>query len=185
MNDDDRLACGRTVDSVWQSLDGPPDEHQRDCPHCRRARESLERLRALTRQAEHDDAQLGARPEVRRRIMEFARTHVRRGEPIPVHVSPGTSIAISERAIASAVREAVDARPGLTARRCTVWGTEARPDGVVPLGIRVGMVIEAGTRFGRQAQERLRADVARAVAERLGAAVSTVDLRVEDVSDER
>ncbi|MCP3425379.1 hypothetical protein NBM05_04940 [Rothia sp. AR01] len=182
MNDDDRLECGRTIDSVWSSLDAEPDEHQRGCAFCREARARLRRLRDLTREAEADDARLTTRPGVRRRIMDFARTHVRRGEQIPVQVSPGSSVGISERAIAAAVREAADAHPGVTARRCTVWGGEPSPDGSVPLGIRVGLVLRATADFGPLSQRRLRERVARLLTSRLGVAVATVDLRVEDVT---
>lgn len=181
MSRDEELGCGRTVDSVWLSIDREPDEHQRRCPHCRDARRRLARLREMTRQAQSEDEGLAARPEVRRRIMDFARTHVRRGERIQVRVQPGTVIAVSEYAIAAAVRAAVDAHPGLTARRCSVRSLAVTPEGTVPLGLDVGLVIDAAVRFADH-EERLRRRIARAVSERLGAVVAAVDLTVEDLA---
>ncbi|WP_129656685.1 hypothetical protein [Rothia halotolerans] len=181
MSSDEELACGRTIDSVWLSIGGEPDDHQRRCTHCLDARRRLTRLQAMTLQAQREDAELATRPDVRRRIMDFARSHVRRGERIQVKVVPGTVISLSEHAIAAAVREVVDSHPGLTARRCAVRGLGAAAGGSVPLGLDVGLVIDPLARFGA-GEDRLRRHIAHAVSERLGAIVTSVDLTVEDLA---
>lgn len=58
MREENTLECGRSIDSVWESLDLPLDDHQRHCEYCTSARKSLLKVMTLTREATAADKAL-------------------------------------------------------------------------------------------------------------------------------
>ncbi|MFI8596932.1 hypothetical protein ACIGDM_06435 [Rothia koreensis] len=180
MTDDESLECGRTVESVCETVDSEPDAHQRDCPYCGEVRERLKQLDRLAREAKEADSSLEIEPHVRRRIVDFARSNLRRGADIPVHREPAATVSFSEMLIARTARETVDTFPGFTARRCRVR-TIATPDhGHQILGLSIGVVM-APDAVVENLDRSVRDAVIDAVARKLGAHVAEVDFTVEDV----
>ena len=126
-NSDTRLACGRDIDDVWDSIGRPPDEHQRQCPDCRRARESLAPVAAAAqaqRSADEDDPDLVPGPQVLMHVMNIVRSEVRRSRRLPLDEpqpdQPVLELTVSEQTVVAAARRAADAVPGVQVRRCRV-----------------------------------------------------------------
>ena len=106
--DPTRLSCGRDVDTVWEHLDRPLDEHERTCLACRAARASLAPLAAATRDlssADREDPELRGSSTVLAEVMAIARREVRRGRTLPLD-RDDPDLAVSEYAIAAVVRTA-------------------------------------------------------------------------------
>lgn len=82
-----RLGCGRDVDEVWQTVDQPPNEHERRCPSCKRARVELAELAAATHDlsaADQQDDNLRISDQMLSTVLAIVRTEVRRGRTIPL-----------------------------------------------------------------------------------------------------
>lgn len=82
-----RLGCGRDVDEVWQTIDQPPNEHERRCPSCKRARVELAELAAATHDlstADQQDDNLRIPDQMLSTVLAIVRTEVRRGRTIPL-----------------------------------------------------------------------------------------------------
>lgn len=180
MSREETLECGRSVDSVWETLDQAPDDHQRECHSCTEARERLQQLHELTCTSREDDEQLDAAPETRRRIMDFARTHARRGADIPVLREEHASISISQMVLSRTVRTAADEVEGITARRCRVSVPHENAQGLQDLILDLSLVITPSVHL-REALPQVRERIGTTVLDRLGAKVSEINLRVEDV----
>ena len=180
MTEEETLECGRPVESVWETLDGQPDAHQRECPSCTEARSRLKQLHELTRESRREDEQLEAAPETRRRIMDFARAHARRGSDIPVLREEHSTISFSQMVISRSVREAADQVEGITARRCRIRVPEETPEGLQDLRLDLSLVITPSVRI-TETMPRVRERITAAVSERLGARISEINLSVEDV----
>ncbi|MDN5727651.1 MAG: hypothetical protein L0G99_17230 [Propionibacteriales bacterium] len=196
-DDNDRLDCGRTVDEVWARVDGPPDQHTRNCEACTAARANLLRLDEAVQAVTAAD---GPEPEpgVKARIMEVARREARRGRRIPLEVSTddptgielserSDDLAITEQAVIEVARRAADGLGDLRARRISVVRSDdamappppARPTSVV---VRIRMTVRAGAAIPAAA-DALRGAVRKAVLARTGLHTASVDVDVEDVHD--
>jgi hypothetical protein len=73
----EKLACGRSLDEVWERVAGPPDDHEASCPYCTEARERLGRLHRATRElTEHEatDPAMEVSPNLKASILDIART---------------------------------------------------------------------------------------------------------------
>ncbi|WP_270240753.1 hypothetical protein [Rothia kristinae] len=181
--DEELLGCGRTMDSVWETLDEPADAHQRSCEYCTRARESLTSLSSLTEQAREEEQKLAPAPSLLARVMDFARVHVRRSHPVLAFRDETSEMSVSQAAVASRVRRTVDSFPGLIARRCRVSTEEgALPDGEQPLHLRVSMNISPESVYTHY-DRNLRTAIIEDLHDELGLRAQTVDLEIEDIND--
>lgn len=208
VNTSTQLGCGRDIDEVWDHVDSPPTPHEASCPFCGAARASLQELATVTtrlRTQDEDDPELQAGPQVIARILEVARSEVRRGQrlplskPLPGQVSE--ALTISQQAVAAVVRRTGDRHGGVQVRRCSVDlvdepgapGTEGpdagRPDAEVTGGrvasdLRVSLRVSVASRVSIPSLSReLRAAVRDVVGREVGMNVVRVDLVVEDVHD--
>ncbi|MEV8164895.1 hypothetical protein AB0O80_03730 [Rothia kristinae] len=176
------LGCGRPIDSIWATLDGPPDEHQRSCEYCTQARHSLQSLAALTDAARAEEQELAPAPSIRSRVMGFARMHVRRSHPVLAFRTDSSELFVSQAAVAARVRRTVDSFPGLTARRCRVSTEQTLPDGERPLHLRVSMNISPESVYTSY-DRNLRTAIVEDLRDELGLTAQTVDLEIEDIND--
>ncbi|MEP6651081.1 MAG: Asp23/Gls24 family envelope stress response protein [Lapillicoccus sp.] len=145
---DTRLGCGRDVDEVWDSIDQPPNEHERTCPYCTRARANLAELSTATHEltiADQQDPSLRVPAERLANVLAIVRTEVRRGRSIPLqrpvsdpHHDLGNAgdtgadagadtaadavpdLTVSEQVIATVVRETCDRNPDVEVRRVSI-----------------------------------------------------------------
>ncbi|GAA3624464.1 hypothetical protein [Microlunatus ginsengisoli] len=198
-NPSQQLGCGRDMDDVWASLDRPPDGHELGCPECRAARASLVELAEATAQlGRSDDADLQAGPQVVDRILDIARSEVRRGRRLPLVEPVGdepSSLSVAEQAVATIVRRVGDLTPGVQVRRCTVGPVLepqaldiTEPDPPVDDGRPAALTIGLGVSVDGRRQipgliEALRRAVIAAVEDEVGVRVPRVDVVVEDVHD--
>jgi hypothetical protein len=207
-----RLGCGRDIDDVWADVDRPPTPHERTCPFCGPARDSLHALERATSQlraADEDDPQLQAGPHVVARILEVARSEARRSrrlplsKPVPGQVSE--ELTVSEQAVAAVLRRTGDRQDGVQVRRCSVElvtgpATPADPaDPIdaydpdssydqdasrVPADVLVSLRVSvaAGSSIPASSEE-LRRAVMDVISREVGMNVVRVDIVVEDVRD--
>ncbi|HEY4460117.1 MAG TPA: Asp23/Gls24 family envelope stress response protein [Pseudonocardiaceae bacterium] len=167
------LPCGRDVETVWARLDDI-DAHQRDCPHCQAARESLLVLRSLTDVMVADESVPS--PGLTGRIMSAVRAEVRRGDLVELPTGEPGGARISEAAIAALLRFAADQVPGVRARRCRIHAIEEEPG-----AIEVRMTIAVSYRHFAGALDRVRARIEAAATGRIGVRLARLDLTVDDV----
>jgi hypothetical protein len=167
------LPCGRDVETVWARLDDP-DAHQRDCPHCRAARESLLVLRSVTDVMIADES--APSPGLTGRIMSAIRAEARRGDLVELPTANPGGARISEAAIAAILRFAADQVPGVRARRCRIHPVEDEPG-----AIEVRMTIAVSYRHFAGALDRVRARIDAAATGRIGVRLARLDLTVDDV----
>lgn len=169
------LACGRTVEDVWEELDsGTPSAHLIDCPHCRTARAGLEQLAEATAFLIDDPVEVPS--GLLDRIMTSVRADVYLGRTIPLPTG-AAEVELSVSALAAVLRYAVDAVPGIRARQCRIELVPERPDAV-----RVSMTV--ALRFGSgqvDALEFARERVASALRGQVGYDLDRLDFDVVDV----
>lgn len=205
-----RLGCGRSADEVWDHIDAEPDDHERDCEYCTRAREQLQRLASVAGQAREEEAsESSPRPgaALTGEIMRLARTEIRRGRLLPLErvetVRPDAALAISDIAVMAVVRRAADTVPGVRARRCSVTSS-ADPATAVGSGVEMSGAETSGTSGSGQETvtmavdlqvataigasipeltERLRRVVIDAVSAHVGLELSRIDITVGDLYD--
>ena len=80
-----QLGCGRDIDAVWTGIHRPPDTHEADCLDCQAARASLAELAVATEELTAlDEAELTATPALVDRILDVARSEIRRGRRLPL-----------------------------------------------------------------------------------------------------
>ena len=80
-----QLGCGRDLDAVWAGIHRPPDAHEADCPDCQAARASLAELAIATSELTAvDEAELTPTPALVDRILDVARSEIRRGRRLPL-----------------------------------------------------------------------------------------------------
>ncbi|WP_427893371.1 hypothetical protein ACQHIV_10895 [Kribbella sp. GL6] len=165
------LACGRTVEDVWEELDsGTPSAHLADCPHCRTARASLEQLAAATEMLIDDPVDVPT--GLLDRIMTAVRADVNLGRTIPLG---SADVQLSVPALAAVLRYAVDGVPGIRARQCRI---ELVDDDAVRVSMTVALKFGAG-QVGALEEARERA--AAALRAQIGYAVESLDFEVVDV----
>jgi hypothetical protein len=167
------LACGRTVEDVWDELDGgTPSAHLSSCPHCRTARAGLEQLAEATAFLIDDPVEVPS--GLLDRIMTAVRADLNLGQTIPLG-SPDVELSVP--ALAAVLRYAVDGVAGIRARKCQVSVVAGRPDAV-----RVSMTV--ALRFGSgqvAALEEARERVAAALRGQVGYELDRLDFEVVDV----
>ncbi|MGY4720238.1 hypothetical protein [Naumannella huperziae] len=177
------LACGRTLEQVWAGLDRPPDEHERDCPECGRARESLREIHEVAAQwRDSADSDPEQHPDVavKASIMHVVRSELRGGRRLPLRRTEFGEIRIREAAIAQLARDGASTIAGVRPRGCTVGGL-AEPG--EPLRLRIGLSV-AARELSPGLVERIRAAVIARLERDLGLPGAVVDLSVEDVHDD-
>lgn len=184
MADDPRLSCGRSIDDVWSHIDGPPDEHERDCPYCLEARARLLRLSAATadlRAAEAVEPAMQPDAGFTASVMTLVRAEVRRGQAIPLQTEPVPGLTISEQAVVGLVWLAADGVPGVRGRRCRVSAVEPGDlDGPTQVDVELSFAVDPGVSIPAVTAE-LRTRVVELVDDEAGLLVRRVDLSVEDV----
>lgn len=192
VNDDARLGCGRLIDDVWARADQPPDEHERGCPHCQRARASLADLTAATAALRADDEQhLHPGPRVKAAVMSLVRAQVRRSQPIPLAVpAPGSAaeLTISEQAVLAVIWTAADATPGIRVRRCDVQlaatGQRTGEPAALTVTLTVAVSVDvAVTTTIPAAVPDLQARITALLAAETGLGAQSIHVNIEDVYD--
>ncbi|MFC7620006.1 Asp23/Gls24 family envelope stress response protein [Microlunatus sp. GCM10028923] len=205
----EKLACGRSLDEVWQRIAGPPDDHEESCPYCGEARERLARLHRATRELtdhEANDPAMDVSPNLKASILDIARTEVRRSRLLPL-IQPddrdsaeADQLTVSERALAERIRAAADGVPGVHSRRCAVdldlaedsEGTDgAEPERAEETGpsdrparVAVSLRIAVSSRTViPEAVARVRTAIVEELTRRTGLVVSMINITVEDVYD--
>jgi uncharacterized alkaline shock family protein YloU len=176
---DYQLPCGRDIEELWDQLSADPDHtdaHQRDCPHCRTARDSLLALRAATTQLTEE--QVIPPAGLTDRIMSAVRAEIRRTAAVTVPAELGP-VRISEQAIAVVLRFAADQVDGVRARRCVVRARPDAPPGVID--VELSIALRYGTGPAERVLTAVREAVAAAAGNGVGVRVAGCDLRVEDI----
>jgi uncharacterized alkaline shock family protein YloU len=201
LDDVPRLGCGRSIDSIWATIDRPPTAHEEQCEHCQTARTRLERLSEATRELResdlHDPA-LKPDPGIKDAIMDVARAEVRRGSRILLRSADNGTTEISEQALSSIVRSAAAAIPGVHSRRCRI---EIRPAAAALAGedrpsLPTGTAATSGPRLIVNLRvaaapdidiplmaEALRHEISNAIPAGVGIGAGTVNITVEDLYD--
>lgn len=137
-----KLPCGRTVDSLWDSVvsGAELDSHAASCPHCQTALEGLRALHSATEELVAEE--VAAPPSLLERVMRVVRTEARSGDTVPLVWGPDPA-SISTKAVAAVVRFAVDTLPeaDLRARHCEV---RSPADTVDVLDVTVQVLAPAG-----------------------------------------
>ncbi|MFG1909531.1 Asp23/Gls24 family envelope stress response protein [Kribbella sp. NPDC048928] len=169
------LACGRTVEDVWDELDsGTPSAHLTGCAHCRTARASLEQLAEATAFLIDDPVEVPN--SLLDRIMTAVRADANLGRTLPLPTD-GAEVELSVPAFAAVLRYAVDAVPGIRARQCRIELVPERPDAV-----RVWMTVALRFGSGEVAALALaRERVAAALRGQVGYDLDRLDFEVVDV----
>ncbi|GAA5109196.1 Asp23/Gls24 family envelope stress response protein [Nocardia iowensis] len=183
---DYRLPCGREIEHVWDRLDaveaGLGDEHEKTCPHCRSARDSLHALRAATK--ELIDEPEPAPPDLTMRIMSAVRAEARRGRTLSLPTPlPGT-VEVSEQAVATVLRYAADSVPGVRARNCRVRSVGLGQDGAAQVEVELAVAIRFGHTTIGDALPIVRERVTAAVDAQIGLTLVALDLIVADIYHE-
>ena len=201
LDDVPRLGCGRSIDSVWTTIERPPTAHEEQCDHCQTARTRLERLseatRALRESDLHDPA-LKPGPGIKDAIMDVARAEVRRGSRILLRSADNGTTEISEQALSSLVRFAAAAIPGVHSRRCRIeigpaaasLTGEDHPSGTTGTAADTGPRLIVNLRVAAAPgiviplmAEALRQEISNAIPAGVGIGAGTVNITVEDLYD--
>jgi uncharacterized alkaline shock family protein YloU len=201
LDDVPRLGCGRSIDSIWATIDRPPTAHEEQCEHCQTARTRLERLseatRALRESDLHDPA-LKPGPGIKDAIMDVARAEVRRGSRILLRSADNGTTEISEQALSSLVRSAAAAIPGVHSRRCRIeirpaaagLAGEDHPSGPTGTAATSGPRLIVNLRVAAAPgidiplmAEALRHEISNAIPAGVGIGAGTVNITVEDLYD--
>ncbi|WP_024799573.1 hypothetical protein [Nocardia sp. BMG51109] len=180
------LPCGRGLERVWERLDaidaGLADDHERTCPHCAAARESLLTLRGATR--ELIDEPDPPPPDLFGRIMSAVRTEVRRGRTLELPTPHPGSIEVSEQAVAVVLRYAADTVEGVRARGCHVRAAGPGPDGETVIEVEMTIAVRVGGRGVERSVPLVRERVRTAASARIGLVLDRLDIVVVDVYEE-
>ena len=113
------LGCGRDAALVWDRTEAglPPDEHERDCPHCSAAFAEADRLHRLVHRMAAEPVE--PPPSVLERAMGAVRTEFRQRDLLEL-ASPHGPARLSRPAAAAVLRHAVDRMAGMRARSCRI-----------------------------------------------------------------
>ncbi|SFA77159.1 hypothetical protein SAMN05216266_101333 [Amycolatopsis marina] len=179
------LPCERELEQVWEHLgtgtadiDGA-DEHERTCPHCRTARESLRALREATAELIEDAEQ--PPPDLFGKIMSAVRAEVRRGHMVRLPTSEPGLVEVSAQAIAVVLRFAADAVPGVRARRCRINTVGVGQAGESMVEVELTLAVDYRNPETVAALTEVRARVTAAAAARVGLQLVSLDLVVDDI----
>lgn len=189
-NETSRLGCGRRIDDLWEVIDRPPNNHEKNCPDCQQARVALYNLASVTdamRQQEPDHSALQPSGRVKQNIMMVARAEVRRGHRIQLTTTEAGTIQISAQALAALVRFAADTLSGVRARRCSIdpftpGGAGARV--VDSSAIRITLKVAVSSALSiPPTMEALRERVSAVVSAQVALNSRQIDVIVEDLYD--
>ncbi len=173
------LACGRDATAVWDRAEsgGLPDEHERDCPHCRAAFADARRLDAIVHRMAAEPVE--PPPSVLDRVMTAVATELR-PQDVLVLPSPLGPNRLARPAAAAVLRAVVDGMDGLRARSCRIDQPDEGPAATVSMTVtgRFGVDLASVT-------ARVRQMVLAAGEQALGVPVRRVDIEVVDVWDDR
>jgi hypothetical protein len=173
------LACGRDATAAWDRAEAgeQPDEHERDCPHCRAAFADARRLDAIVHRMAADP--VDPPPTVLERVMTAVASELR-PQDLLVLASPLGPNRLSRPAAAAVLRALVDGMDGLRARSCRIEQGDDGPDATVSMTVtgRFGVDLASAT-------ARVRQMVLAAGGQALGVPVRQVDIEVVDVWDDR
>ena len=178
------LGCGRDAALVWDRAEAglPPDEHERDCPHCSAAFAEADRLHRLVHRMAAEPVE--PPPSVLERAMGAVRTEFRQRDLLEL-ASPHGPARLSRPAAAAVLRHAVDRMAGVRARSCRIeQAAGPGPDGQ-PAAADVMITVTA--RFGVELASvtaRVRQMVLAAGEQALGLPVRRVDIDVVDVFED-
>jgi hypothetical protein len=172
------LACGRDAARVWDRAEAgtPPDEHERDCPHCTAAYADAGRLGSLVHRMATEEIEPPA--SVMDAVMTAVMSELRPHDVLLLE-SPDGPNRLGRPAAASVLREVVDRMDGLRARSCRVEQTDGRFDADVAITVtaRFGVDLASVT-------ARVRQMVLAAAEQALGVPVRRVDIEVVDIWEE-
>jgi hypothetical protein len=174
-----RLGCGRDAALVWDRVAAgtPPDEHERDCPHCSAAFADARRLDSLVHRMAAQE--LEPPPTMMDRVMAAVVTEFRPHDVLTLP-SPHGPAQLSRPAAAAVLRYVVDRMDGLRARSCRI--EQLADDGAAPHAADVTISVTA--RFGvdlASVTARVRQMVIAAGEQALGVPVRRVDIDVVDL----
>ncbi|WP_116050147.1 anti-sigma factor family protein [Amycolatopsis palatopharyngis] len=178
------LPCERELEQVWEYLDNPDvddgvDEHERTCPHCRTARESLRALREATAELIEETEQ--PPPDLFGKIMSAVRAEVRRGHMVRLPSSEPGVVEVSEQAVAVVLRFAADSVPGVRARRCRIATVGVGQVGESQVEVQLTLAVDYRNQTTIEALTEVRARVSAAAAARVGLQLVALDLVVDDI----
>lgn len=186
----ERLGCGRLLDEVWDTIDDPPDAHQRTCEDCQNARASLAELAEVTERTRRlGESEPSQQPSagVKTAIMAVARAEVRRGRRLPLEQPAAddlvTELTVSDLAIARVARRTADTTRDVRARRIRVHTADpAQPGDSSPAAVSLVIRVSVDAAVAIPAAvEDLRHRIAVALREQVGLEVAGIDVVVEDV----
>ncbi|MFF2029867.1 Asp23/Gls24 family envelope stress response protein [Arthrobacter sp. NPDC058192] len=201
LDDFPRLGCGRSLDSIWATIDRPPTAHEEQCDQCQTARTRLQRLSEATkslRESDLHDPTLKPRAGIKNAIMEVARAKVRRGNRILLHSADNGTTEISEQALSSLIRSAAAGVPGVHSRRCSIEvlsaaasvADEKAPAGATDTSTNAGPRLIINLRVAAApgiviptTVETLRHVISKAIPAVVGIGAGTVNITVEDLYD--
>jgi hypothetical protein len=175
------LPCERLLDDVAAAMQAgqPPDEHERNCPHCRMAREGLRALWEATRLLV--DEPVEPPPGLTERIMSAVRAEVRRPSMVALPPTELGPVKVSEQAIAVVLRYAADTVDGVRARRCAIRRAGRDEHGMAVLSVELSLALAYGTGPADQVLAAVRRRVAELAGARIGVRIAACDLVLEDV----
>lgn len=201
---DSLLACGHSLDSVWDTLGTDPTPHQKNCTYCQEARKQLTAVDKATRElreSDESDPQMKLGPAFTATIMDIARAEVRRGRKIPLTDGEVGEVNISEQALTALIRSALEEMPEIHARRCRIdvrMNDSAGADSSEPMEPTelvpqqdVGETMHVNLRVATLASvaihetvEHARQLVSKRLLDVLGTTVDTINITVEDIFDD-
>jgi hypothetical protein len=169
------LGCGRDAALVWDRAEAglPPDEHERDCPHCCAAFAEADRLHRLVHRMAAEPVE--PPPSVLERAMGAVRTEFRQRDLLEL-ASPHGPARLSRPAAAAVLRHAVDRMAGVRARSCRI---EQAP-GTLEADVTITVTAPFGVDLA-SVTARVRQMVVAAGEQALGVPVRRVDIEVVDV----
>lgn len=186
-----RLGCGRRIDDLWEAIDRPPNNHEKNCHDCQQARVALYNLASVTEAMRgqdpgRDDLQPSGR--VKETIMMVARAEVRRGHRIQLAKTDAGTIQISAQALAALARFSADSLPGVRARRCSIDpfapGGQSGAPIVESSDIRITLKVAVSSALSiPSTMETLRERVIAVVSAQVDLNSRQIDVIVEDLYD--
>lgn len=185
-----RLGCGRRIDDLWEAIDRPPNNHEKNCLDCQQARVALYNLASVTeamRQQEPDHPALQPSGRVKETIMMVARAEVRRGRRIQLTTTEAGTIQISAQALAALARFAADTMGGVRARRCSIdpftpAGAGAKVMNSSEIRIKLKVAVSSALSIP-PTMEALRERVTAVVSAQVALNSRQIDVIVEDLYD--
>jgi len=184
--EEERLACGRLLNDVWDAGDtgrAADDPHLAECPHCSAALAELTGLGDAVRRtcAEEPGVPEATTAAITARVMDLVRLELRPGRPLPLG-GPEEDHWIVEAAAARLLRAAVDALPGVRAGSCRIEPLDpADPTGPVHVRVEVAAALD---RSLPDLADAVRARIAEVADRDIGIRLGAADVLVVDILDD-